>query len=318
MAKERSKITLRNTKVRDFLICLSCALLAWMVSRLSETYTGEVLVKASFIKIPDSLILIRESHEAIPVRIQANGFQMLRYNWSPKKVALNVNGVRLVGNRYYLPEETLRNQLRGQFSAKSTLLGLEQDTLFVNLQRLKSKTVPVRAILNLDLAQNYMLEGSPVIEPEQIRLLGPAEEIDTISELTTLPLKLQNINADFSQKIELVAASRLGRTHFSEEHVTVSGRVFRFSEILVQVPISVINLPENMVIKTFPPAVEVLCRGRVEAIKNLTAEGFKVEADYSAPDPETGQLQLVLSGFPDVVKTAVLREHSVEFIVRRE
>jgi hypothetical protein len=318
MTKERSKINIRNTKVRDFLICLGFALLAWMVSRLSETYTGDITVNVTFVQIPDSLILVGDFQETFPVRIRANGFQTLRYHWSTKKVTLNLSGIKQVGNRFYLSNESLRNQLGSQFSAKSSLLGIGRDTLFVNLQKMETKTIPVRVVIDLDLAQNFMLDGGVHVDPEKVRISGPSEEIDTIYELKTRPVQLQNLNSDFIQNIELATAPELKRTNFSHQNVTLTGRVIRFSEVLLEVPVTVINLPENLVIKTFPPSVAVLCSGGVDAIKNLTAEGFKIEADYRAPDSQSGRLQLVLSAYPEGLRTVQLQEQSVEYIVRRE
>jgi YbbR domain-containing protein len=183
---------------------------------------------------------------------------------------------------------------------------------------METKTIPVRAVIDLDLAQNFMLDGGVQVEPEKVRISGPAEEIDTIYELKTRRVQLQNLNSDFTQNIELVTAPELKRTNFSHQNVTITGRVIRFSEVLLEVPVTVVNLPENLVIKTFPPSVAVLCSGGVDAIKNLTAEGFKIEADYRAPDSQSGRLQLVLSAYPEGLRTVQLQEQSVEYIVRRE
>ena len=292
--------------------------MAWMVSRMSETFVYDLVVKTDYIQVPDSLILMQESEKDLHIKIRANGFQLLRYQLSPKRVQLNLSTVRQSGNRYYLTQEVLRRQINSQMATGSTLVELETDTLFVSLEKLDSKWVPVSADIALDFAQNFMLDGDLKIEPERIRILGPKAEIDSIQFLSTEAFRSDQIQEDISLDLVIKASEYLPNTKFSANTVHISGNVFRFTETLIEVPIEVINLPERVLIKTFPPVVSVLCRGRVDALKNLDPQSFKIRADYTNPDLESGKLKLELIEFPTRVNTAILQKHTVEFIVRRE
>ncbi len=314
----RFKSGIRNTRARDFLLFLILSFLAWMISRLSETYTHPVSIQMKYEQAPDSLILVSSPPERLQVRVRANGFQLLRYQISPKQIRVNLKEVQRRGGRYFIRPDACRRQVESQLDAAVGLLEMPADTLFVDLQQLRSRTVRVRAEVGLDLAQNYMLEGELSVEPGQIHLLGPPEEIDTISFLRTVPLSLTDVRESFARELPLEAVARLPHTRFSAQKVQVAGTVFRFSETVVDVPINIVNLPENLEIRTFPPTVGVLCRGRIEALKNLGPDDFRIEADFEAPDPETGRLGLVLAELPAGVYNAVLLENSVEFIVRRE
>ena len=289
-----------------------------MISRLSETYTHAVSVQMTYEQPPDSLILVSSPPDRLQVRLRANGFQLLRYQLSPRQIRVSLKDVQRRGGRYFIRPDAYRRQVESQLDAAVGLLEMPSDTLFVDLQRLRSRTVSVRAEVGLDLAQNYMLEGELSIEPDRIHLLGPPEEIDTIAFLRTVPLRLTDVRESFVRELPLEAVSRLPNTRFSALKVQVSGTVFRFSETVVDVPIHIVNLPENLEIRTFPPTVGVLCRGRIDALKNLGADAFRIEADFEAPDPETGRLGLTLAEKPAGVHSAVLLENSVEFIVRRE
>ena len=315
---KRFKSGIRNSRVRDFLLFLALSFLAWMISRLSETYTQHVSIQMQYVQVPDSLILVSAPSQRLPVRIRANGFHLLRYQLSPKKIEVNLSEIQRSGGRYFVRPDTYRRQVESQLEATVGLLEMPPDTLFVDLQRLHSRTVPVRADIALGLAQNHMLEGEVGVEPTRVHLLGPHEEIDTIAQLWTAPLRLNEVRESFTRDLPLEAAARLPNTRFSAVKVQVSATVFRFSETVVDVPISIVNLPEKAEIRTFPPTVGVLCRGRMETLKDLGPDDFRIEADFTAPDPETGRLGLVLILQPASIQDAVLLENSVEFIVRRE
>lgn len=304
--------------MRDFLLFLVLSFLAWMISRLSETYTQPVSFEVQYAQAPDSLILVSPPPGHLQMRVRANGFQLLRYRVSPIKIQVNLAEIRRANGRYYLRPDAYRRQVEAQLDAGIGLLEMPPDTLFVDLQQLHSKTVPVAAEVSLSLAQNHMLEGTLAVTPAKIHLLGPPEEIDTITRLRTVPLRLNEVQESFTHSVSLEAVPHLPHTRFSAEQVQVSATVFRFSETVVDVPVSIVNLPGNYEIRTFPPTVGVLCRGRIENLKNLSPDDFRIEANYTSPDPETGRLNLSLALKPDRVSDAVLLENSVEFIVRRE
>jgi hypothetical protein len=256
--------------------------------------------------------------EEVGVRIRASGFQLLRYQLNPKKVNIDLREVRQGNKGFFISPQSYRNQIEQQLGQGIGLLQVPSDTIFLNFQQMMSKTVPVRIPGELDFAQNYMLEGALLVEPEQIHLLGPPSEIDSIEVVFTEVLGISGIKEDF--KKELLIDSRLLRpnTEFSQDRIQVSGKVIRFSEAVIEVPVEVINLPEGLKVQTFPDVVGILCKGRIEELKSLNDEDFRLVADYASPASETGRLILYLDEKPTGVYETQLLEISVEFITKRE
>ncbi len=304
--------------MRVFLIFLACSFGAWLITRLSQTYSHTVNFRLSFTHMPENRVLLEPPPGEIGVRIRASGFQLLGYQLNPKTVEIDLREAREARKGYFISPQSYRDQIERQLGQGIGMLQIPSDTIFMNFQQLKSRTVPVRVQLNLDFAQNYMLDGTLEVAPEQVHLLGPPEEIDSISEVHTEPVSLTGVKEDFQYELGLEEASELSHTEFSEDRIRVSGRVFRFSETVVEVPVEVINVPDGIEIQTFPEAVGVLCKGRVAGLKELRPEDFHLVADYSAPEAETGRLMLALTAQPDGVYEAQLLESSVEFIIKRE
>ena len=162
-----------------------------------------------------------------------------------------------------------------------TLLEADRDTLFFEFFRLYKKEVPVQSNVTVNLGQNYLLENDVTVSPKTIVLRGPKEEIETVNFVNTVNFEISDLTSDFESPVALSRPEGLENTTFSINSVMVSGKVFRFSEKIIDVPIRVINLPEGTEIRTFPDAVSVLCKARIDKLKELKTTDFEVIGDYN-------------------------------------
>lgn len=305
-------------KARVFILFLCCSLGAWLISRLSQTYTHTISIPVAYENAPDSLILVSSPPTALQARLRTSGFQLLRYQISPKPVNLDLSKAGKNGTRLYVSPESCRTTLQGQLDDAVSLLSVLSDTLRFDFQALKSKTVPIQPNVTLEMAQNFMLDGALEVDPPKIHILGPPGEIDTLQFLWTESLNLSDVREDFEQELRIEGISGMPNSKLSKTAVRIRGKVYRFSEVIVEVPIEVEGVPQGVDIRTFPDRVGLLCKGKIEVLKNLDSTDFRVMADFNKPDPDTGRLPLTLVEHPEAVSSTDLLESSVEFIVRRE
>lgn len=309
---------MKHRKVRVFLVFLAFSFTAWFISRLSQSYSHTVKVSLEYAHLPGEMVLMNAPPEAVGVRLRASGFQLLRYQLSPKTIVIDLREAQQGSRGFYISPAAYWGQIEAQLGESASLLQAPGDTLFVDFQKVISKTVPVRVEASLDFAQNHMLDGELVISPETVEVLGPPAEIDSLNELRTVPLALEQIKEDFERTLALAGREHFPHTRFSAERISVSAKVFRFSEAVVEVPVEVVNAPEGLQIQMFPKIVGVLCRGRIAALKDLKPEDFQLVADYASSQVESGRLQLSLIKQPGEVYEAQPLETSVEFIIKRE
>lgn len=309
---------LNRRKVKIFLLFLVCALLAWFVSNLSETYTSDSDFYLDYVNVPDSLFFEQNSRKNIDLKLRTGGFQFLRFNFFKKRVEVDLSEAKFNSGKFYLPQSVFRKQIEAQLPSSVSLLEVGiVDTLFLDLYQLHTVEVPVISKIKLQLAQDYMLEDSLVVEPSRITISGPKEEIDSISQVYTKKAEL-SVTDSFEQSLMLDLPTGLKNSKFSTNKVLVKGEVFRFSEKIVKLPVEVVNLPRNMAIRTFPNEVRVLCKGRVEVLKNVNSSNFKLIADYSQIDDGISILKPVLKEYPRDLYSAKLMDTEVEFILNRK
>ena len=313
------KTGLKKRKVKIFLVFLLCASLAWLINKLSLTYTSNTSFKVEYVNIPDDFLLATSPKDEIAVRLKAVGFQFLGYELKPKHIQLDVSKVMFENDRYYLTSDQIRIQLEAQLSNSSALVDFESEVIYFDFTSLETKKIPVEALLQLGFATNHILDGKITVDPDSVQVSGPKSQIDSIKVLRTSNITKNNLSNSFTEEVALNLPKGLEGTSFSDQKVMVSGKVIKFSEKVVEVPVNVVNLPSNVQVRTFPEVVEVRCQGTIEHLKELEKEDFVVEADYEKATKETGnRLSVKLVQYPKTLHNVVINVNEVEFILRRE
>ncbi|MGC1516153.1 MAG: CdaR family protein [Maribacter sp.] len=310
---------LKERKVKVFLIFLLCATLAWLINKLSQTYTINTKFNITYVNVPPEYILANIPKKELRVRIKAVGFQLLGYGLQSKQIKLDVSKVMKKDSVFYLSEDQIRIQLETELDNSNALVDFDKDIIYFEFSSLETKKVPVQVKSALTFANNYILEGELKISPDSIILSGPKSQLDSISDIKTQLLTLSDLSANFNRQVALELPEELNITKFSKREVNVTGEVVKFSEQVMEIPVTVINVPENTVVRTFPEIVEVRCQGTLKSLKDLEAGDFSVVADYAKVSKETGnRLPISLVDVPKTLNNAFLGTNEIEFILRRE
>jgi len=301
-----------------FLMFLLCSGLIWFIDNLSESYIDNATFELEYTNIPDSLLLTKVSKERVDVKVQANGFQFLGFNIKNKAVSIDLSTVSELNGKFYIGQEVYRKQIDKQLRSM-TLLEIDKDTLFFNFTALTEKKVPVELNVNIRMSQNFILDGALIIEPDSIIIKGPRNAIEKINGVTTLELEFPEEIANFSHEVKLYLNPEYDNVTYSANSVLLNGNVARFSEKIIEVPIKVVNLPDSIQIRTFPVNVSVLCRAKIDDLKNLDSAVFTVIADYNLiKDDNSKSIGLKLIKAPENLHSAQLAEEQVEFILKRQ
>ena len=304
-------------KINIFVVFLICSAMIWLISKLSEDYNQRSSFGLNYVNMPDTLLLTGASRKEIDVRVRASGFQLLSFNFGKKDLVIDLSQLRYNRRSFFLPQADYRKQIEAQIPGNMTLLEVDQDTIYIDFKKLYTREVVVIPNITLDMAQNHLLEGDLKVEPSHIVIKGPRNEIRQVTEISTIAHTISSISDDFSTSVDLATLEELPNTTYNQGSVQVSGEVVRFSEQIFDVPVKVINLPEGSEIKTFPNTVSVLCRARIDRLKTLRPQDFKLVADFTTAQAGEKQLQVAMESWPEGVYGAQLMENEVEYVLIR-
>ena len=316
---DKIKNGLKKRKVKIFLVFLLCSALAWFISKLSETYVADAVFDLEYKNAPKDQMLVQASHAKIKLKLEAVGFQFFGYSFATQSVQLDLSKCQKSGKKFYLAPTVARRQIEAQLNNLMRLVEIETDTLFFDFQEVVTKTVPVKPRIELNLAQNYLLDGAILLEPDSITLVGPKNEIDSIVQVQSAKLDLTKLKADFSQKAKIIKIKELENTTYSSESVLISGKISKFSEKNITLKITAINLPKDASVRMFPDAIKVLCKGNLEVLKGLKATDFQIVADYQkVMQSDSKKMTLELRKRPDDLYSTILQKTEVEYILKRK
>ncbi len=316
---QKVKKVLKKRKAKLFFLFLFLSGLAWFISNLSNRYQSDIAFDLAFVNPPDSMMLISASQKNVEAKLDAVGFQFLLLNLGKRKIEINLSDAIKRGNRYSISSNTLRRQITKQLMNGVKLLEVETDTLFFDFYDVVTKKVPVKPVLDLKFAQNHLMNGSVQTTPDSVTIKGPKNEVDGIKFLQTNEIALADLSKDFSVMAKLDEFSGSEKVIPSITTVEIHGKVSRFSEKIIQIPVNLINLPENTKAQTFPERVDVLIKASVTNLKKIKPNDFKVTGDYTTIT-ESGQKSIVLSipVKPASIHAAELLQNQVDFILKRE
>ena len=309
---------LNNKKVKVFTLFLVVSLLAWSVSKLSETQNAWMQTTMSPVNLPDSLLMKSNATPSINLRLQATGFRLLWLLLGKKEIDIDLAQIDKSQYRYYLTKNKLRPQIQQKLSSAVELMDIEQDTLFFDLYQVRSKRVPVEPNINLQMAANHILKGAISIEPDSITIKGPAREIDTITSLKTALLERNAVDSDFMWETELQIPDGLVDSEYSATKVSLRGEVVRFSEKIFEIPISVENITEGFGVRTFPSEVRLLCKAAESDLLDITKDDFQVKARYNPSFTNSDKLSLQLGKKPEKAISVKLMQNEVEFLLEKK
>ncbi|PIB39034.1 CdaR family protein [Maribacter sp. 4G9] len=319
MILERIKTALKKRKVKVFLVFLFFSFLAWFVNNLAQTFVGTTYFQLNYVNVPRDFLLEETQKNQLQVRIRAVGFQFIGFGIRKKNIQINLAEVRKRNGRYFIPPSIYKKQVQAQLSSDMELLEMDNDTIFVGFTPLESKEVPVIPRLNITFEKNHALMDSLVVEPKTILIKGPKIQIDTVKSVHTSYVELLNVDSDFSQKLTLVKSRELVETNFEPSQVTITGKVYRFSEQVFEVPVTIFNLPDSVKVRMFPDVVQVVCQAKLEILKGISPDDFMVVADYGqVGERNQNVLSLILKEKPEKINNAILKTKEVEFILKRE
>ncbi len=313
------KRVLKKRKAKVFFAFLGCSAAIWFINALSQTYVSTAAFDLEYVNFPDGYLFKGASEKEMDVKIRAGGFQFLGFNFKNKKVRIDVSEAEKKDSTFYVPENRYRAQIEKQMTGSMALLEIDDDTLFLDMLPVITKKLPVRPRVKMNLAQNYLLDGKILMTPDTISVTGPKDEIDSITQIRTEKITLPELTSDFSEELGVFKSPKLKNTTYSRNTVVLSGKIARFSEKVFEVPVTVINLPDDLDVKTFPDRVSVVCKAKMKRLKELQKSEFQVVADYNAKKNEASEeLPLELRKKPEGLHSVKLKETEVEYIIKKK
>jgi len=301
-------------RFRFFLLFVLISLLFWMSTKFSKTYQVQQTFVVHCKELPKDVVLLEEPHQ-IALTIRASGFELLLYRLFYDTLELSMR------NAIYERDELLINSssqlfaIQQQLFSTTQLLGFDTSEWRLDYSRLAQKKVAVRVQSKIRYRAGYLPEDRWSIAPDSIILVGSTNILDTIYQVNTQPLVLNNQAAPISAVLPLDIDARLSA---NPSTVNVAVNVLPYSEKKLEVLINIINLPNDIKLKLFPAQAEVRVILPLQMIPQLQPTDIEIAVDYSQlKTTDVKSLPLKVIRYPDYIKTISISPKTVDYLIRK-
>lgn len=311
---------IKNRKIaKSFISFLIASVLMWFLIALSKEYTTTITFAVSYTNIPQDKLLQNKPIKEIDITVKSTGFNIIRSNFGDKSITLNAaNLQKKSANKYYFLTRYQVNTIQKQLHSGIELQEIVLDTIHLDIGTLISKKVPLIPNLDINYHIGYDVLEPLTVKPDSVLISGPELEIDKITAIDLKLLKLQNIRADFSKKVDLILPKNSSNIKVNATFTTISGKVEKFTEGTLEVPFLISNLPEGIELTTLNKTVEVVYVVGLSNFDKIDKTFFEVVCDYNVTkENNLNYLIPKIIGKPDYVKSFKVMPNKIDFLIQK-
>jgi hypothetical protein len=311
-----SKILNKELLIFLFFLVLSCFF--WLMTTLNGTFEKELEVPVRLIGTPKNVVITTGISDTLRVTVRDKGFMLLTYATSHQLRPVNVNFNSYANKQLghgSIPLADLQKLVKQQLQPSSVITSLKADQLQFYFNYGRKKKVRVQLVGNIVPAKNYYLSHVEYY-PTNVTIYASNKLLDSIQSVSTEFVNIVNFDRPQAINVKLKAMEGV-------KIVPSTVKLSLFPDILteesVTVPITTINKPEGLIIRTFPQHVKVKFTVGASMFRSIRPEDFKVVVDYKevASNP-SDKCNLYLKTKPNNVSNARLEINQVDYLIEQQ
>ena len=313
--RKQLKNPFNNSKPKAIIFFLLLATVFWALTKFSRQYTATAAATIRYLNVPEFTQVKDNNPQSVDFNLTTSGFQFLYYRFKRPIVDINLDNFYIEGAReVIIPKFELMGIVSSQLKSDITLRNLRNDQLNIGLDAIISKKVEIKANTNFTYKNGFRSLDSLKIEPDSVVVSGPASYLKEINFVNTNLISRDNIDKTFSQLVALIG-SKNTKVSIEPSQVNVFLTVAEFTQKKIVVPIQLINVPQETIVKLIPKNVTVTFNVSVNDFNKITASDFKLVCDFNERDYDEDFIFLSLEEFPEGINNTELSTKKIDYLI---
>lgn len=301
-----------------FLSFLIFSTLLWFLYKASHLQDLKVTVPIQYVGIPNNIEIVNKLPKTLTVHFKDKGTALFTYILNPDLPPFKVDltGQFTGSGRISLPTSKYEGQIFTQLKPTASQIHITPDSLLIAYYSLYKKTVPVRFYGSILPAQQYILTHGISVYPNRMEVYGDKKSLDTLQAVYTEPIRLKEVKDSVDAEFYLKTIRGI---HLSQPKIKVHAAVELFTEKVLEIPVTSINVPEQYLLRTFPATVRVMCIVGMSHFKTLTPANIQAVINYKTlTQLNTGKAKVeVFATSSDLIRYHV-SPASVDFLLEQK
>ncbi len=271
-----------NKMYYSFILFFLLSVVFWFMTKLSKEYDGTIKFPVIYNNLPDNKLLQENPLNFIEIHVKTSGFKLISAKVSPKKLEIDASNIYYKSlTDYYLLVSQQKLAIQKQMMTGIEINHFIRDSIAFNLGLLKVKKIPVNLFSDITFAEGYEFKEGININPDSITIKGPESILDTIAYVSTTLFQKKLLNSSIKEIVNIQNFSSDSNIRFQQDKIEISAIVEEFTEGEVEVPLTLLNLPNNKSINTFPKLVKITYKVALSNFNKISSSAFLIECDYN-------------------------------------
>lgn len=308
--------SIKNRKINVFFLFLLLAFIILIFTKLSNDYINTITFNINKINVPQENVILNDSNAKLEVTLKTHGFKWLSYYFSPPTFTIDFSkDVTKTKSAFIWNKTYIYSNNDDQFGDNMELINISPDTLIFKYDVNLVKKIPIVLDADVDFASGFDLTGDYILKPDSLVIVGPDIIASKIKNVQTEPLILRNVKSNINHKVKLKLPKNTKDLKFSINEVNILATVEKYTEGILNIPVSVVNVPKNITLNYFPKEVVVVYYTNLKNFKDVDPEDFVVECDFKAINNQQPFLTPKLIKTSKLVKSAKIKQQRIEYII---
>ncbi|MCZ6776348.1 MAG: CdaR family protein [Ignavibacteria bacterium] len=305
---------MRNKRIHIILATTLFAILLWGSINMSYQYQVTAAAPLVIENIPAGRAIKTPVPHDLQMRFRGTGWRLAPLVWgSELTYALDLKTIPATQNALTLNDIAENLNLPAGIQP----LDMKPDSIYILLDSQTQKRVPVILDHTVTFREGYGQVGNTIVTPESVTIGGAKSLLQRIDLWATTRISFENLKAPVDTDVPL-AESASYMLSFSPPSVHVRINVQPFAEKTIPgLTIRVHSVPPNREVILIPPKIDIVVRGNIEQLSELTGSNFEATVDYDAILADTSGYVDARIDLPPGLQVVNRRPERHQYIVRK-
>lgn len=303
-----------NKEFLIFLFFLALSGAFWLLMTLNETMEREFKIPMRLSGVPRNAVITGELPDTVRVTVRDKGFTLVTYDFRPLVFRFS-NYADEDEGKGMIPLADVQKQVLSQMYGSSKLLQVKPGKFDFYFTYGTSKKVPVVFRGKITTNKSYYLAHTEFY-PSMVTVYANKQQLDKLQTVEIEPFNYRNLQDTIRQAVRI---KKIRGVKIVPPTVRLSVYPDVLTEEAIEVPITAINMPPGMVLRTFPSKVTVRFTIGASLFRTIKPSLFKVVVDYEelAANP-SDKCTLQLRSVPRSVSKASLEIDRVDYLLEQQ
>lgn len=303
-----------NKEFLIFLFFLALSGAFWLLMTLNETMEREFKIPVRLSGVPRNAVITGELPDTVRVTVRDKGFTLVTYDFRPLVFRFS-NYADEDEGKGVIPLTDVQKQVLSQMYGSSKLLQVKPGAFDFYFTYGTSKKVPVVFRGKITTNKSYYLAHTEFY-PSMVTVYANKQQLDKLQSVEIEPFNYRNLQDTIRQAVKI---RKIRGVKIVPPTVRLSVYPDVLTEETIDVPITAINMPPGMVLRTFPSKVTVRFTIGASLFRTIKPNLFKVVVDYEelAANP-SDKCTLQLRSVPRSVSKASLEIDRVDYLLEQQ